>query len=81
MRAAVRDIDHAGSWLRSSRCSPELNCVEVGTGETGVLIRDSKSRITLQPIDIARWTAFLTYCRLLKITQRHYPRPPVTTNE
>ena len=62
MAAGVRDTntDH---WLRSSHCTPKKNCVEIGRTSSGVVIRDSKSRVTLHPLDEARWTAFVTHCR------------------
>ncbi len=66
MAADVRDIDATGFWLRSSHCTPKKNCVEVGCDGRGVVIRDSKSSIALQPLDYVRWTAFLAHCRAIR---------------
>jgi len=63
MGATVRDMSSTGTWLRSSRCNPELNCVEVTTARAGVIIRDSKDETALPPLDTTQWTAFLAYCR------------------
>ena len=65
MAADVRDNRSDRFWLRSSRCTPKKNCVEVGHDDSGVIIRDSKSSTTLRPLDEAHWTAFLTHCRAI----------------
>jgi Domain of unknown function (DUF397) len=65
MAADVRDTntDH---WLRASSCNPPKNCVEVGWTSSGVIIRDSKSSVTLHPLDEARWAAFVAHCRVIR---------------
>jgi hypothetical protein len=63
MATDVRDINSGQIWLRSSRCNPGKNCVEVGHTEAGVIIRDSKSRTALHALNEVSWTAFLTHCR------------------
>jgi hypothetical protein len=62
MAADVRDTN-TGHWLRASQCTPKKNCVEVGRTSSGVIIRDSKSNVTLHPLDEARWAAFVAHCR------------------
>jgi hypothetical protein len=66
MGADVQDIDRTGVWLRSSRCSPDWNCVEVGRGGAGVIIRDSKGKIALRALDSVQWTALLAHCRAVR---------------
>jgi len=58
-----QDVNSAGTWLRSSRCNPEWDCVEVGRAGARVIIRDSKGRITLRALDSAQWAALLAHCR------------------
>jgi hypothetical protein len=65
MAADVRHTNRDRTWLRSSLCNPGKNCVEVGRGGSGVVIRDSKSRTTLHALDDVRWTAFLAHCRAI----------------
>ena len=60
------DVNTAGGWLRSSRCNPEWNCVEIGRAGARVIIRDSKGEITLHAVDRAQWTALLAHCRALR---------------
>lgn len=64
MAADGRDI-HATTWLRSSRCTPGKNCVELADGRAGMIIRDSKSAATLPPLDSAAWSTFLKHCRAM----------------
>jgi hypothetical protein len=65
MAADVRDTESNAFWLRSSYCTPKKNCVEVGRDGGGVTIRDSKSSITLRPLDEVHWTAFVAHCRAI----------------
>lgn len=51
------------TWLRSSRCTPKKNCVELRGTHAGVVVRDTKSTATLHPFDGAGWAAFLAHCR------------------
>lgn len=66
MAAGVQDINRSGTWLRSSRCSPDYNCVEVGRIGARVVIRDSKGKITLHALDSAQWMALLAHCRAIR---------------
>ena len=63
MAAGVRDISSSRTWVRSSACTPEKNCVEVGRTRAGVVIRDSKSKTALHALADVPWTAFLAHCR------------------
>lgn len=65
MAADARDTDAIRLWLRSSHCTPGKNCLEVGRDGGDVVIRDSKSRTTLPPLDGVHWTVFLAHCRTL----------------
>jgi hypothetical protein len=68
MAADVRDIPRTPTWLRSSRCGPQANtnCVEVGRGEEGVLIRDSKGAAILGAFTDVQWSTFLASCRTMR---------------
>ena len=52
-------------WIRSSRCSPEGNCVELSRHRTEVIIRDSKgdANATLTFAAADPWTSFMEHCR------------------
>jgi hypothetical protein len=63
MVAGSRGVNRTESWVRSSRCGPKSNCVELGRCAAGVIIRDSKSAATLRTFSNAQWTAFLAHCR------------------
>lgn len=60
-----QDVNPTRLWIRSSRCTPGKNCVEVGRSDTEVIIRDSKSRSTLGGLEAAPWMAFLAHCRAI----------------
>lgn len=66
MGAYVEDINRIGTWLRSSRCNPEWNCVEVGRANTRVIIRDSKGKVALHALGSMQWAAFLAHCRTMR---------------
>jgi hypothetical protein len=66
MAADVRDTDPIRIWVRSSRCNPGKNCVEIGRADQGVVIRDSKSGTTLRTLEDTSWTAFLALCRAIR---------------
>lgn len=63
MASDVREGNPPSSWLRSSRCTPNKNCVEVRRVDAGVIIRDSKSRATLRTLGDHPWATFLARCR------------------
>lgn len=64
MAADGRHIDTT-TWLRSSRCTPGKNCVEIAGCHAGMIVRDSKCAATLHPFDGASWSVFLTRCRVV----------------
>jgi hypothetical protein len=66
MAADVRDTNLSRMWIKPSRCNPGKNCVEVGRSTTGVIIRDSKSRIALRELDNGPWSVFLAHCRAMR---------------
>jgi hypothetical protein len=66
MGADARDISHTAAWRRSSRCSPQLNCVEVSRAGANVIIRDSKGKDALHALDSAQWRTFLTHCPTMR---------------
>jgi hypothetical protein len=66
MAADVRGGTVNRKWLRSSRCTPTKNCVEIGATDTGVIIRDSKSGTTLRAVGAVPWAAFLAHCRAIR---------------
>jgi hypothetical protein len=66
MAADVQGVIGAGFWRRSSRCSPEWNCVEVGKIDESLIIRDSKGRIALRALDTRQWAALLAHCRAMR---------------
>lgn len=71
MGANIADTGHSATWRRSTRCSPNLNCVEVSRNDPGVIIRDSKGKVALRVLDSAQWMTFLRYCRTMRW---HEPR-------
>lgn len=59
-----RNIDTNTTWIRSSRCGPNHNCVELGLGDAEVIIRDSKSGgPAILIFRLASWSAFVQSCR------------------
>jgi hypothetical protein len=49
-----------GTWIRSSRCTPQNNCVELRSGPGSVDVRDSKNAGgTTLAFGHAEWTTFL----------------------
>jgi hypothetical protein len=50
-------------WVKSSRCGPGKNCVELRRDGAAVLVRDSKSRAVLPALDGDQWIALLAHCR------------------
>ncbi len=49
-----------GAWIRSSRCTPQNNCVELRSGHDSVGVRDSKNAGgTTLAFGRAEWTTFL----------------------
>lgn len=69
MSANIREIDSrifpTGSWVRSSWCVPNGNCVELNPSVAEVVgVRDSKGDATaFLTFDQGQWLAFLTRCR------------------
>lgn len=55
----------AENWIRSSRCSPEGNCVELRRGLTEVIVRDSKGAASaiLTFAAAGPWSSFMEHCR------------------
>ncbi len=50
-----------GNWVRSSRCTPNNNCVEVRVGHDEVGVRDTKNAGgAVLTFDRGGWTSFLT---------------------
>jgi hypothetical protein len=54
------EVGKGGSWVRSSRCSPNNNCVELQLGREAVRVRDSKAGAGPElAFDQTGWRAFL----------------------
>jgi hypothetical protein len=55
----------ADGWIRSSKCSPTQNCVEVNRSVTGLVrVRDSKGEsAAILAFAGARWVTFLRELR------------------
>jgi hypothetical protein len=57
----TRGTNDDGVWVRSSRCSPNNNCVELRLSPESVRVRDSKAGEGPQlAFDQSSWRAFLT---------------------
>lgn len=49
-------------WVRSSRCNPRNNCVELCLGEHLVGVRDSKHATEALSFTRDQWATFLSRC-------------------
>lgn len=63
MAADVHATEVRRIWVKSSRCGPGKNCVELCRDEDGMLVRDSKSRAVLPALTDNQWIALLAHCR------------------
>lgn len=63
MAADVRGAEVSRIWIRSSRCGPGKNCVELSRDGRDMLVRDSKSQTVLAALDHDQWIALLAHCR------------------
>jgi hypothetical protein len=54
------NINSDGTWIRSSRCGPQHNCVELSHRTAGVILRDSKGdKAAVLMFDHVQWLAFV----------------------
>ena len=56
----VSQVDHSDTWKRSSRCTPNNNCVELSLADGTMAVRDSKNSGSL-PLQFGhrQWKDFL----------------------
>ena len=47
------------AWIKSSRCGAGPTCVEVAFPDTGIAVRDAKSRAAELGFDGGAWRTFL----------------------
>jgi hypothetical protein len=64
-----------GPWRRSAQCS-DGNCVEVNTGDDGVLVRNSAEPGVELPLATETWKAFVGD---LKVDAFEPDEPPAST--
>ncbi len=60
----TQNINISGAWIRSSRCGPQHNCVELIYDGAGIVVRDSKREPTsVLTFDQESWSTFVLRCR------------------
>ena len=60
VRAAIPNTGYGRNWRRSSRCTPNNNCVELSIADGAVAVRDSKNSASLPLMfDHRQWRDFL----------------------